>query len=168
MNIILKIRENLHLVDNVIVSYETEVATISDKEIIVEGRFSRSTGKHVRLISALLNKPIRFNSTRTKTFDKLHYGARCRYSDSLSIKGSISVVEKIKSGCDVIQACWLSWNQLNSKDKLIIKAYWEYVNPGAKEDFNKVINDILNLASIGLYQSSLKGNEIELMNELNI
>jgi hypothetical protein len=31
-----------------------------------------------------------------------------------------------------------------------------------------LVDNVINLASIGLYQSSLKGNEIELMNELNI
>lgn len=144
MELILKIKDNLHIIGNRVVSYETEVATIGKHSITAYATFSRTTGKQVKLISYLLNLPIVHTTRKKAFFSKLQYGARCKYDDSLSTKASISVVNELKSGANLMTACARCWNRLGNRDRSIIRDYYGYTGKGAEFD------DLIIIAGLGI------------------
>jgi hypothetical protein len=136
MELVLNIRENVHIVCNKIISYETEVAIIGETEIVKMGKFSRTTGRHITLVSELLGKPVVESSKRIE-FDKLHYGAKCRYHDSLSISTSCSIIDELATGVNLMTACARVWPGLRGKDRSKIEEY--YSNSYRSEEWERLV-----------------------------
>lgn len=55
MNNIKKISNNCIIVNNAVISYETEVARIEDNNLIVLGKWSKTTSKHINTVARELN-----------------------------------------------------------------------------------------------------------------
>mgnify|MGYP003345281177 CR=1 FL=1 len=141
MKLVLNIRENLHIVCDRIISYETEVAIIGETEIVKMGKFSRTTGKHITLVSGLLGKPVVESSKRIE-FDRLQYGAKCRYHDSLSISASCSIIDELATGVNLMTACARVWPQLKGKDRSKVEAYYS----DGSEEWERLVS----MASLGI------------------
>ena len=63
MNITLRVKPNLHIEGDSIISYETEVARIHPDGIEVFGKYSRTTSKQITLLAEMLGLPIKSQST---------------------------------------------------------------------------------------------------------
>ena len=144
MELILRLKDNLHIIGNRIYSYETEVATIGENTITAYATFSRTTGKHVKTVSYLLNRPIIHSSRKKANYSKLQYGARCRYDDSLSPSTSISVVMEMRCGANIMTACARCWHKICNQDRSIIRDYYGHSGKGAEFD------DMLTMAGLGI------------------
>ena len=144
MELILKIKDNLHIIGNRIYSYETEVASIGKHIITAYSTYSRTTGKHVNFISHLLNLPIVHSTRKKAAYSKLQYGARCKYAGSLSSKASISVVNELKSGANLMTACARCWNSMGNRDRSTVRDYYGYTGKGAEFD------DLIVIAGLGI------------------
>lgn len=70
-----KIKNNLYLQGDKVISYETVVATIIDGKLIEHGKYSNTTSKHIRHIADLFGLTI-VPSTEKPTFNKLPIGTR--------------------------------------------------------------------------------------------
>lgn len=121
----LRIRENLHIVGDTIISYETEVARIEGPNIVkLGGTWSRTTSKHITLVASLLSKPIIGSSRKKEIYDKLHYGARVRWSPVVSFDGSLRIIEARARGAGWIGACAAAWPKLSKRDQeLVMEEY---------------------------------------------
>ena len=69
-----KLKNDLYLQGNKVISYETVVATIKDGYLIEKGKFSNTTSKHISYVAQLLGLQI-VRSNKRPSFDKLPYGA---------------------------------------------------------------------------------------------
>lgn len=114
---IFKVRNNLFVVEDRIISYETEVAYIYDDSIKEKGKFSRTTTKHIQKVANLLGKRIISTPSKTKPdFYKHEMGIRIDYSNCLSPKATALIFEKIKKGIKLEIAIASLKNELPKKD----------------------------------------------------
>lgn len=114
---IFKVSNNLFVVDDRIISYETEVASIDGDSIKEKGKFSRTTTKHISKVASLLGKRIIPTPSKTKTdFYKYEMGIRIDYSNCVSPKATSLIFEKIKKGIKLEIAIASLKNELPKKD----------------------------------------------------
>lgn len=114
---IFKVNNNLFVVEDRIISYETEVAYIYDDSIKELGWFSWTTAKHIRKVSNLLGKRIISTPSNTKPdFYKHEMGIRIDYSNCVSPKATALIFEKIKKGIKLEIAIASLKNELPKKD----------------------------------------------------
>lgn len=112
---IFKVSNNLFVVDDRIISYETEVASIDGDSINERGKFSRTTTKHISKVASLLGK--RIISSKTKyDFYKFEMGIRIDYLNCVSPKSTALIFEKIKNGIKLEIAIASLKNELPKKD----------------------------------------------------
>ena len=76
---------NVHILGNKVISYQTHVGTIEGDKLLVFGKFSRSTHKHVHYVARTLELSIQMQSTEPQDFYKHHQGVSPH-----KIDGSIS------------------------------------------------------------------------------
>jgi hypothetical protein len=96
---IFKVSNNLFVIDDRIISYETEVAVIDGDSINERGKFSRTTSRHIQKVASLLGKRIIYTLSKTKPdFYKHEMGIRIDYSNCVSPKATALIFEKIKKG----------------------------------------------------------------------
>ena len=120
---IFKVSNNLFIVDDRIISYETEVAVIYEDSINELGKFSRTTTKHIQKVASLLGKKIIRTLSKTKPdFYKHEMGIRIDYSNCVSPKATGLIFEKIKDGITLEIAAAGLKNKLPKKD-------WELLAP---------------------------------------
>lgn len=72
----LKLRDNLWVYQNRIISYETEVGRIAGDTIVSYGKFSRTTTKQINHMASLGGYHIK-PELKSKTFWKYEVGVRC-------------------------------------------------------------------------------------------
>lgn len=131
----LKLKDNLFRVDNTIISYDTEVATISGNKLIEHGKYSRTTSKHISYAASLYGLEI-VRAKEKEPFYQYEYGVKCGIPGTLSRDASSAVSEKIKEGFDYIMAL-ASIESLGKKDMEIVNK--ELENSGiSREEFNKL------------------------------
>ena len=112
---IFKVSNNLFVVDDRIISYETEVASIDDDFINERGKFSRTTTRHISKVASLLGKRIIPSKTKPD-FYKHEMGIRIDYSNCVSPKATALIFEKIKNGIKLEIAIASLKNELPKKD----------------------------------------------------
>lgn len=112
---IFKVSNNLFVVEDRIISYETEVAVIDGDSINELGKFSRTTTKHIQKVSTLLGKRIIPSKTKPD-FYKYEMGIRIDYSNCVSPKATSLIFEKIKKGIKLEIAIASLKNELPKKD----------------------------------------------------
>lgn len=98
-NNLYRVKSNLHVNKNLIISYETVVARIESDKIVKLGRFSRTTGKHIVQIASMLGIPVvEPDSKKTIHYDKYEYGVKINLEGSISPKTTSIIFDMIKSG----------------------------------------------------------------------
>ncbi len=112
----LKIKDNLHLEGNEIISYETRVATITKDGIISNGSYSSTTGKHIRYVAGILGLNVIKSKTR-QPFYEFQLGIKINFRGSISKEGTRSILEYMRSGISLEAACASAWNELSKKDR---------------------------------------------------
>ena len=70
-----KIKQNLAVDGNFIISYLTKVAEIHPDKIVELGKFSHTTSRHIQHVANLYKLPI-VKATNTPNFIKLAWGAK--------------------------------------------------------------------------------------------
>ena len=91
-----KLKDNLFMIGNDIISYETHVATIDGDKIIEHGKYSKTTSKHISYVAELLKLEVVPNKTKMKNqFDKLQYGVRCFVDSAISKSSSLKILSKM-------------------------------------------------------------------------
>ena len=127
LTITLKVANNLHIVGDRVISYETHVATIERKPsclqrrpvIRTNGKYSRTTGKHVSLVAELLGASIDRDPKR-QDFWQFEYGVRCSLPDSLSPAGSALVLRAMARGLDHEAALAAAVTGMSKRDLKIV------------------------------------------------
>lgn len=112
---IFKVSNNLFVVEDRIISYETEVAYIYDDSIKEGGKFSRTTTRHISKVASLLGKRIIPSKTKPD-FYKHEMGIRIDYSNCVSPKATALIFEKIKNGIKLEIAIASLKHELPKKD----------------------------------------------------
>lgn len=112
---IFKVSNNLFIVEDTIISYETEVAYIYNDSIKEKGKFSRTTTKHIQKVSNLLGKRI-IPSKIKPDFYKYEMGIRIDYLNCVSPKATSLIFEKIKNGIKLEIAIASLKRELPKKD----------------------------------------------------
>ena len=121
---IFKVSNNLFVVEDRIISYETEVAVIDGDSINELGKFSRTTTKHIQKVSTLLGKRIIHALSKTKPdFYKHEMGIRIDYSNCVSPKATGLIFERIKKGVNLEIAIASLKNELPKKDWALLLPY---------------------------------------------
>jgi hypothetical protein len=121
---IFKVSNNLFVVEDRIISYETEVASIDGDSINELGKFSRTTTKHIQKVSTLLGKRIIHALSKTKPdFYKHEMGIRIDYSNCVSVKATGLIFERIKKGANLEIAIASLKNELPKKDWALLLPY---------------------------------------------
>ena len=67
-----KIKDNLYLVGNKVMSYETFVAEIRDGKLFENGKYSKTTSRHIKHIAEIFELTI-VPSSEKPSFNKLPY-----------------------------------------------------------------------------------------------
>lgn len=112
---IFKVSNNLFVVEDRIISYETEVASIDGDSINERGKFSRTTTRHISKVASLLGKRIIPSKTKPD-FYKHEMGIRIDYSNCVSPKATALIFEKIKNGIKLEIAIASLKRELPKKD----------------------------------------------------
>jgi len=85
MSITFRIKSNLHLKGNKIISYTTHVATIKGDKIYELGKFTRTTSKQIQFLAKLLELEIVPNKNK-QVFFQYDYGTQCHFKGALKFK----------------------------------------------------------------------------------
>jgi len=127
LTITLKVANNLHIVGDRVISYETHVATIERKPVELQrrpiircnGKYSRTTSKHVNLIAELLEANRDLDPKR-KDFWQFEYGAQCSMPNSISPAGSALVVRAMANGLSEEAALTAAVTGMSKRDLKIV------------------------------------------------
>ena len=117
----LKIKDNLFIIGNRVISYSTEVAKINLKtgEIVTMGTYSRTTGKQLSFLSILSGLAL-VRSKEPQSFYQYGYGVKCNAAPFKLVKISTTAAQTIFSKLgetrDLKTAAAFSWPELRKKD----------------------------------------------------
>jgi hypothetical protein len=122
MNITLRVKQNLHIEGDSIISYETEVARIHPDGIEVFGKYSRTTSKHITFIRKMLDLPIKSKVTFKPPFRELEEGVNVRYDNSVCPESSKRILTHMRETQDWDSAlvAGLIDDEVLAKDKYLI------------------------------------------------
>ena len=92
----LKLGNNLHICNNQVISYYTVVATITADQIMVHGKWSRTTTKHLNEVARVT----RLSLVQEKRVCDTYWlpcavGVNVKLTDSLSVKSSLLIASKL-------------------------------------------------------------------------
>jgi hypothetical protein len=92
-----RLSANLFLFGNKIISYSTHVASITSKGMEANGKYSRTTTKHIAYASGLLGLPM-IDSKEKQYFGRYEYGVKCKPTDEimLSEKTSLHIIKTFR------------------------------------------------------------------------
>ena len=101
----LQIAQNLFLMGNKVISYETHVATVEfypeslgrRPVLTTKGKYSRTTSKHIQRVRQLLDASF-VDQTQKQAFYQFEFGALCKIPGSISPSGSSLIMERMKLG----------------------------------------------------------------------
>ena len=145
-SITLRINDNLHIVGNRVISYETEVALIKEDAIYAYGRYSRTTGKQLGNLSRLVSRKLIVPNNRAE-FDKYEQGwvPDLRLPDAISPDSSRKILAWMGTGYDIRNATAAAWSAI--KPIYRERALTKIVD---KPAFNELVNYYTGLLNIGL------------------
>lgn len=145
-SITLRINDNLHIVGNRVISYETEVALIKEDAIYAYGRYSRTTGKQLGNLSRLVSRKLIVPNNRAE-FDKYEQGwvPDLRLPDAISPDSSRKILAWMGTGYDIANATAAAWPAIKLIDR---ERALGKVND--RESFMELVNYYTGLLNIGL------------------
>jgi hypothetical protein len=133
----LKIKDNLWVKGNNVISYETVVAKIVGDKLIELGKYSRTTSKHVQTVARQFNLRVEFTKKPKKEyFYKYEQGVKCEAPGALTKRASLHIADALANGMDYLNAV-ASVPNLPRKDFLIIED-WLRLNGTSLADFNEL------------------------------
>ena len=93
-----KLGANLFLFGDNIISYSTHVATITPNGVEANGKYSRTTTKHIAYVSGILGLPM-IDSKEKQYFGRYEYGVKCKPTDEmmLSEKTSLHILQTFRN-----------------------------------------------------------------------
>jgi hypothetical protein len=100
-------------------SYTTMVGFIEDGKVTENGKYSRTTGKHMSFIRAITELPV-VSSKEKRYFGWLWDGVKIAHEDSISSASSISILKDLSKGKSFFEAV-ASLDIIKKKDYRIIE-----------------------------------------------
>lgn len=151
-SITLRINDNLHIVGNRVISYETEVALIKEDSIHAYGRYSRTTGKQLGNLSRLVGRKLIVPNSRAE-FDKYEQGwvPDLRIPDAISPESSRKILAWMGTGYDIVNATAAAWSTIKPIDRK--RALDKVVGKSA---FNELITFYSGLINLGLAKDPIQ------------
>ena len=120
--ITLKIAENLHVVGNNVISYDTKVAVIEGNSLVELGKYSRTTTKHIHKVTDLFGLNLIRSNKRKKDFYFHELGVKTNRENSIGPVASAKIAEVISSGVDFKDSIYfVDLNCIPKRDRLIIE-----------------------------------------------
>ena len=98
-------------------SYTTMVGFIEDGKMTENGKYSRTTGKHLSFIRAITELPV-ISSKEKRHFGWLWDGVKIAHEDSISSASSISILKDLSKGKSFFEAI-ASLDTMKKKDLAI-------------------------------------------------
>lgn len=119
----LQIAQNLFLMGNRVISYETHVATVEFYSaelgrrpvLTTNGKYSRTTSKHIQRVRQLLDASF-VDLTVKRSFYQFEFGAQCKIPGSISPAGSSVILEQMKLGFPIQVAIAIAASLLPKAD----------------------------------------------------
>jgi len=154
--ITLRIDDNLHLVGNRVISYETEVALIKEDAIYAYGKYSRTTSKQLGYLSRLVGRKLLYALPSQKIpagFYKYWKGCvpDLRIPDSVSPDSSRKILAWMGTGYDIVNATAAAWSTIKPVDheRALSKVK-------DRESFMELVSYYTGLINCGLAQSPVQ------------
>jgi hypothetical protein len=123
---ILKVKTNLHLIEDQVWSYNTEVAKIVGREILVYGKYSRTTSKHLGYLAGATGFSLNAATKTQQSYWEFAYGRTVSFSQSVSPAGTLKILKLLKEGQYSIEgACAQAWPEISLRDRKIIAAEYD-------------------------------------------
>ncbi len=142
----LKISNNLHVIDGNIVSYSTVVGKVTSTAILANGKYSRSTTKHVNSIAQATGLTIKYVTVQQQWFSWYGYGANCKIEGALSPEASTVILSKMReTDADLRAAAIRALPELKSRDH--VKCVTQLKESGIDQS---TMEDMLTLINLGL------------------
>jgi len=113
------IDKNLNMVHGVIQSYQTVVGYIKDGKVVENGKYSRTTSKHMSFILAITELPV-VSSKEKRYFGWLWDGVKIAHEDSISSEASSPILRALSSGKTFFEAV-ASLDIIKKKDYRMIE-----------------------------------------------
>ena len=95
--------ESLKMKNAGIQSYTTTVGFIEDGRVIENGKFSRTTSKHMSLIRAITGLPVE-TSKKRPFFYWHHDGVKIDHPYAISPEASVTILRELASGKNIFEA----------------------------------------------------------------
>jgi hypothetical protein len=114
-----KIKDSLFIIGDKVISYETHVATIEGNKLIEKGKYSRTTSKHIHLVSELLGLEIVHSKKKMKgSFFKFELGVvkLNETGNAISPKSSKIILNMLREGFSYELTVAASKNKISKKD----------------------------------------------------
>jgi hypothetical protein len=143
----LKVKENLFILGNKIISYETEVAKIKDGKIIARGKYSRTTGKQLGYLSRLADMPLQLSNEK-RVFYKFEYGVKCNAASkiNISLRGAQKILRKLKDSKEILIAAAAAYEELSAIDRAFVEI--EFHKQGWTKEELIVCSDVFKALGI--------------------
>jgi len=104
-------------------SYTTMVGFIEDGKVIENGKYSRTTGKHMSFIRSITELPV-VSSKEKRHFGWLWDGVKIAHEDSISSASSLSILKDFSKGKSFFEAV-ASLDKMKKKDSVIAEEILE-------------------------------------------
>ena len=104
-------------------SYTTIVGSIEDGKVVENGKYSRTTGKHMSFIRAITELPV-ISSKEKRHFGWFWDGVRIAHEDSISSASSLSILKDLSKGKSFFEAI-ASLDTMKKKDSAIAEEILE-------------------------------------------
>ncbi len=147
MKPVIYVAENLFLRDDVILSYDTEVAHIEDGAIHEHGRYSRTTTRQISKIASFLKiyKVIHSSEVKMTQWNRYDYGVRCKHDFTLSTRASAIALTAMSEGKTYLTAlCLVLESKIQDRDRQIIT---NYLNTHVKSDALSVARSVARIST---------------------
>jgi hypothetical protein len=104
-------------------SYATMVGFIEDGKVTENGKYSRTTGKHMSFIRAITELPV-ISSKERRHFGWFWNGVKIAHEDSISPASSLSILKDLSGGKSFFEAV-ASLDTMKKKDLVIAEEILE-------------------------------------------
>jgi len=104
-------------------SYATMVGFIEDGKVTENGKYSRTTGKHMSFIRAITELPV-ISSKERKNFGWFWNGVKIAHEDSISPASSLLILKDLSGGKSFFEAV-ASLDTMKKKDLVIAEEILE-------------------------------------------
>ena len=118
-----QISPNLRIEGDKVVSYSTVVARIKNNKLLVNGKYSRTTSKHICSVRHIMNLQLEYLSEDKQSFLRYEIGANCLRTDALSITVSTRILHGVHRGGKSLLEATLDLEEMPKKDWAKLKAH---------------------------------------------